>query len=1073
MAITGLPVSGGNNTVTVTPTGIYSVNAEGGTDTLVVNYTALASDIIYEYAGNGYYRYTDYLSSSIDFYNFERFILRGGSGDDDLRGANEADQLYGGAGADSLTSGFGADTINGGAGFDRWSASYGDVTDNVLITLSADPATTQLVAATGARFTQIEALTITTGIGDDVIDTSAFVGNDNITTGDGSDQINGGRGIDWVNGGAGTDILTFDWSAITDPSFAIRNSYVSNGWYRYASLSGDQVNYINFERYFLTGGAGADWLQGAGMADQLTGNGGNDSLIGGTGADTVAGGAGVDLWQVSLTDIEANTSVSLVSQTTNTGAVISGIERLSYTGSAFDDAVVALAGRYNDSFAMGAGDDSVTSGRGVDSANGETGEDLLVMNWSGITDATQGISRSYVSNGWYCFSAASGDRLDYINFERFYLTGGAGGDYLLGAALDDRLVGNGGDDTLSGGGGVDVITGGAGVDLWEANLSERETNVTINFQTQTTTYGAAISGLERLSYTGTAVRDLITTLDGVYDDNLFLGAGNDSAAVWRGVDAVNGGDGEDTLVLDWSGIAGATQGITYSYVSNGWYRFSSTSGDQVDFINIEHYDMTGGAGHDSLVGGTMNDSLRGGGGNDTLDGGAGRAVIDGGAGTDLWRADLSAISAALRFNATASQTASQATGSGCDVRNIEQVSLSGGAGADLIDTSGQSGNDWFAGNAGNDTVSLGLGQDGFDGGAGVDLLILDYSASTEAIQSRYTSNGWNRYGEQGDAHFLDYINVERFNVTGGSGADTLIGAGAADTLSGGAGNDWLNGAAGADRINGGAGIDTWQANYAGSTVAIRMTLSAAGAATVSGASTVLTGIEAVSLTTGQNADIVNLSAGTGDDAVATNEGNDSVNLGRGRSEWADGGSGTDSLTLNASLATSGLRMDYVSNGAYHIYATDGSYDATFNNFETYNFTGSARNDRLYGFGGDDRISTGAGNDILTGAGGNDTLLGGAGADVFLYTNLYASGIDTIADGASGDRVRLSGLTLTGITNGAGTTLGLGQVAVSASGGVTTLAIGVDGTAGADLTIQLTGSFTAADFSLSGSDILFV
>ncbi|XZQ28372.1 calcium-binding protein [Rhodobacter capsulatus] len=274
-------------------------------------------------------------------------------------------------------------------------------------------------------------------------------------------------------------------------------------------------------------------------------------------------------------------------------------------------------------------------------------------------------------------------------------------------------------------------------------------------------------------------------------------------------------------------------------------------------------------------------------------------------------------------------------------------------------------------------------------------------------------------------------------------------------------------------INGGAGVDTWQASFAGATVAIGLTLSAAGAATVSGAGTVLTGIEAVSLTTGQNADIVNLSAGTGNDAVATNEGNDTVNLGRGRSEWADGGAGTDSLTLNASLATSGLRMDYVSNGAYHIYATDGSYDATFNNFETYNITGSARNDRLYAFGGNDRISTGAGNDILNGGDGNDTLLGGAGADVFQFTNLYGCGIDTIADGAIGDRLRLSGLALSSIANGAGTTLGAGQIAVSASGGVTTLAIGLDGTAGADLTIRLTGSFTAADFSLSGSDVIFI
>jgi hypothetical protein len=104
--------------------------------------------------------------------------------------------------------------------------------------------------------------------------------------------------------------------------------------------------------------------------------------------------------------------------------------------------------------------------------------------------------------------------------------------------------------------------------------------------------------------------------------------------------------------------------------------------------------------------------------------------------------------------------------------------------------------------------------------------------------------------------------------------------------------------------------------------------------------------------------------------------------------------------------------------------------------------------------------------------GDDVLTGGAGADVFQFSDLWTAGHDTITDASTGDLLRLYGIGLAGVvTNGAGGALLAGQVSVDTTGGTSTLHIGLDGTAGADLNIDLTGSYLATAFTLSGSDIL--
>lgn len=877
-----------------------------------------------------------------------------------------------------------------------------------------------------------------------------------------------------VDGQGGTDTLRLDFAALTSD---VSQFYYSGGYYRFTDDVRTTVDYIGFERFDLTMGAGDDKLIGGALNDRLVGNDGNDRFEGGLGADTIIGGAGFDRWVVDYSTVAAPVTLTLLgvgaAVVGGTGASIDGIEALTMTTGAAADSLNTEAFVANDSVFTGSGMDSVALGRGIDDANGGDDEDTLHMDWSAVTDANLGISHGYWSGGWYRYSNGV-DRLDYQGFERFDMRGGAGGDLLVGGLLNDTLKGNAGDDVLDSGQGVDQVSGGEGVDLWRVDASARGGQTTIDLNTSVTNYGALISGIERIEYTGGNVVDRITANTGFFNDSFNTGANNDMVSTGRGVDWANGGDGTlDKLVMDWSSISDPRHGIANYYWSGGWSRYASGSGDMLSYQGFETFDMRGGAGDDLLTGGSLNDTLIGNLGDDTLSSGIGDAVIAGGEGSDLWVADISAQNG-VTFSAVDSQTIAQITNLGLSVMGIEQLSLSTGNSVDKISTDGYALNDWISSSGGADVLNPGLGIDTVDGGAGIDTLVLNYATATSAVYTAYWSGGWNRYQMADGSSMVDWMNIDRFNVTGGAGYDTLTGGAYNDTLIGNGGNDVLNGGAGKDSIVGGGGSDTYIGNYGSLAAAVTLTLSATGSATVGGPMTKLAGIENINLTTGAGADIIDLSAASGSDAIATGIGDDSINLGRGRLESADGGDGTDTLTLDASLATGGLRMQYWSGGWTRISATDGSYQADMAGIERVSLTGSSRSDRLYGFDLADTLNGGGGTDFLDGGHGNDSLSGGAGGDVFVFTDLWNAGRDFVADGTAGDMLRISGLTLAAAAqNGDGSVALGGEVYIDSVAGTTTLHIGLDNVAGADLTIDVLGTYSAANFALSGSDILFI
>ncbi|MFN5871700.1 MAG: sodium:calcium exchanger, partial [Aphanizomenon sp.] len=160
-----------------------------------------------------------------------------------------------------------------------------------------------------------------------------------------------------------------------------------------------------------------------------------------------------------------------------------------------------------------------------------------------------------------------------------------------------------------------------------------------------------------------------------------------------------------------------------------------------------------------------------------------------------------------------------------EVIQVEQQNFTGTAGNDTI--IGTTSNDFIYGLAGNDTINTGLGDSDFaDGGAGDDLLIVDYSIG-DTGRGMTLSTGVATEGFQGVAYRLnaagnatldrvDFSGINRFQVTGTSQNDNINTASGNDTINSGAGDDNIDGVNGAsltpglgeiDSLTGGTGSD--------------------------------------------------------------------------------------------------------------------------------------------------------------------------------------------------------------------------------------------------------------------------
>jgi Ca2+-binding RTX toxin-like protein len=281
--------------------------------------------------------------------------------------------------------------------------------------------------------------------------------------------------------------------------------------------------------------------------------------------------------------------------------------------------------------------------------------------------------------------------------------------------------------------------------------------------------------------TGTAGPDVIAGLGG--DDTVYGLGGSDIACLGAGIDAFDGGDGYDLLMVD-PAPDGADRFNGGADIDTAYYGARSTgvsvtldgnSNDggsgEGDNILPDVEQVYGGSAADNLVGSASNNTLFGGGDNDRIDGGGGADRLVGDVGNDI---------------------------------------LFGGAGDDVL--YGGPGNDNMAGLGGNDVAYADPTTDGadvFDGGTDRDTMDYGLRSTRIVVTLDGSPNDGATTGEG------DNIAPTVEQVNGGSDRDvlkashfgsTLIGNGGDDLLLGGPGSDNLLGSAGMDDLRGADGI---------------------------------------------------------------------------------------------------------------------------------------------------------------------------------------------------------------------------------------------------------------------------
>jgi len=993
----------GNDAVTVTG-GRDLVAMGAGTDTLTVDWSLIGRSMgTYNAVGTGGVVLTGSLEEGysgiffgddwryynrVDFSGVEHFIVRGGSGHDGIRTGDGNDTVTSGAGNDHLLTGKGIDIVDGGTGDDRWEADKSFATSVQAIDIDLNRTSVQLTYLGGATVRGIEAVTLKTGAGHDVVktlstvlaNTSTHGHDDQIETNDGDDSVTVTGGRDVAAMGAGSDTLIVDWSLIDRGfgSFGFTGS-LADGYS--GTFFGDdpryynRVDYSGVEQFVLRAGGANDTIRGADGDDTLSGGGGNDDLGGGLGDDLLVGGLGLDTLDggdgMDTADYSDKTTAVVVTLNGATAAtvtvnglaedtvrniesVIGGSNKDMLTGDALANRLVG--GANNDTLTGGGGEDILDGGVGLDTANYGDKTVSVVVTLDGTTAAgvvVGGVLEDTVQN------------IENV-------IGSSVSDILTGDFLSNRLEGGAGDDVLKGGAGNDALEGGLGVDT--ADYSDKTVSVSLTLATSTPA-SVTVGGI---------AEDTVR-----YIENVIGGSGSDTITGDKYANMFRGAAGDDVLDgaagVDTADYSDKTASVVVALATSTAVDVRVGGVVEDSIRNIEN--VVGGSGDDTLTGDSLANRLEGGTGDDVLRGGARADVLDGGADVDTADYGDKLVSVALTLNG--------ATGALVKVNGVYEDTISnienviGGSGADALTGDGLVNH--LEGGAGDDVLKGAGGSDLLDGGIGMDTA--DYSDKTSPVVA--TLNGATAVEVLVNGVTEDSIsNIE--NLIGGSGVDTLTGDALANRFMGGAGNDVLDG---------GSGSDT--ADYSEKAASIVVTLAGGTPVTV-----MVNGIAEDTIS-----NIENIVGGNGRDTLTGDalanrlEGgvNNDVLMGSGGADVLDGGIGIDTADYSDKTVAVALILA----GATPVgVKVDGVLEDTISNIE-YVFSGSG-NDTLVGDGLFNRFEAGAGDDLMRGGGGADFLDGGAGIDTADYSDksvavsatLAGAGVSTVmVGGVAEDTIR--------------------------------------------------------------------
>lgn len=920
-------------------------------------------------------------------------IVVGGSGDETIFGNEGDDNLKGGKGNDYIDGGVGSDDIDGGDGND------------ILTDVQSIP----------WGFV-------------------GLIGHDTLRGGNGDDELRfqSPDTGDIADGGAGIDLLRIDYSAILNNNIFFTLGPVTNVKVDEALT----VAISNIERVifragggndFLTGGALDDSLVGAGGNDTLRGMGGNDSLDGGTGIQDIDGGTGIDTASFDISGatnditLTNGASVSLGSfgkiknveiyydvklGSGNNTVLLTQTAGITLTTGIGSDTITTVgsadikSGGGGDVIHAGAQGDEVNPGDGNDTVYlGDGDDELSYYDWySGVNNRlSTGADTVYGEGGNdEIYTAAGADKID----------GGSGDDTIYAGAGSDNVKGGAGDDEINGEAGADTLYGGDGNDTiasdHDAYTDTNPTDADILYGGNGNDYLVAGIGADKMY--GEAG-----------DDTLSVGV-QSNGTIDQAIDQLDGGTGIDILeVFPFSFYDHGTVEVALAAVTNIKINGATVAqARNIERLNISAYGdgnqkITGGALADRIVTGQGNDTIRTGDGDDTVSADNGIDLVDTGNGDD-----------------TVSMV----------VAGLDKVTL--GAGSDRLTMTTYAPNTFYP-------APVGAGT--YDGGSGIDTLVLNFSY-TNLTDIKFDGSKLTAAGKLlGTFTGFEQVNVSLtgtnpLNVSGGAGNDTITGAAGNDILSGKAGDDTLNGESGDDTLDGGDGNDILNAGTGKDKVSggtgddtINATADVASDAIDGGAGTdkvaltflpsifgqkvTMTGSLAAGATiksdtavvaTLKNVEALTLFSGDADDTLIGGSGDDYLDAGMGKNSVKTGG-GDDDIVVGLDAKT-----DTIDGGSgsdqFRGYATGNLAVVVTGNFLTAttikvggvvaaNITGIEAV-RLSGASGNDVLSGASGNDELYGNMGSDTLKGLAGDDILGFS--IDAGKDSVDGGAGNDTV---------------------------------------------------------------------
>jgi Ca2+-binding RTX toxin-like protein len=625
-------------------------------------------------------------------------------------------------------------------------------------------------------------------------------------------------------------------------------------------------------------------------------------------------------------------------------------------GTTSADQIYGLEG--NDTLSGGGGNDVLDGGAGADALDGGSGTDTAT--YANSAAAVNVSLATYTGSG----GDAEGDTLSSI-------------EVVIGSNFNDTLTCLSAGATLQGGAGDDLyVVGNQSVVVTEAaggGADEVQTALTVLSI-------ASYANVEKLTYTGT----LGFTGAGNAGDNVITGgSGNDNLSGGAGADQFFGNGGTDTV-----NYADATAGVSINLKTG--IHTGIAAGDTYNSIEV----IQGSSYNDTFVGDASANTFNGMNGIDTIDYSTSSAAINvnlttgTGSGGDAQGDTLSYIDKVIAtdFNDTLSSSSAGTTlqgGAGDDLYVVGNQSVvvteAAGGGTDEVQTAlislniasyanvekltytgtvnfvgtGNANDNIIIGGVGNDTFVGGAGADEFHGGAGTDTVT--YIDSYAGITFNFATGSISGIGN-GDT----FYDIEKF--IGSNYGDIFIENGDIHDF------------------NGGNGVD--MVSYETATSGITFDLS----------TLTKTGIAA-----GDTPENIEVIQATGFADTLVGDSNANIFIGGAGSDTIDGGTGSDSAWYLTSSAA--VQIDLLA-------GTTAGGDAagdTLTSIE--NLIGSAYGDTLTGDTLANKLEGGDGNDTINGGDGADTIFGGIGSDVgSVAVSSGAVQVDTLYGGNGNDSI---------------------------------------------------------------------